>query len=54
MKPANFPARKLLRRKRAGERLTDAEIDMARGQRSKKTPRETWSAERSYRRRGRV
>lgn len=52
--PKNFPARKLQRQKRAGQPITDAQIAAARGVRTKKTPRDAWSPERSYRRRGRV
>lgn len=54
MKPKNFPARKLARQKRAGLAVTAAALTAAQGQRSKKTPRDSWSPERSFRRRGRV
>ena len=54
MKPSNFPARKLQRQKRAGLAVSDARIAAARGQRSKKTPRDSWSSERMFRRRGKV
>ncbi len=54
MKPRNFPARKLERQQKAGQTISDAQIATARGQRSKKTPRENWSPDRSLRRRGRV
>lgn len=54
MKPINFPARKLARQKRAGHAVSDAQIALARGQRSKKTPQDTWSPERRLRRRGRI
>lgn len=54
MKPRNFPARKLARAAAAeGRRPSDAELDQARGIRTKKLMA-TASPERRLRRRGRI